>query len=744
MVDPLLLTTAIVLSILFVPHHWIMLAIIVCFFLFFLLAMPMLIVEGAGWHFGSAPTRAILKLRWPSRTVWGSKKSILKKLVKHYGLTLDPASQGEKERLAEIVNDVQRVNIKYPSVWANGLTCADLTKTLCDLAGTSGTDTGKQYDRLVQKAWPFSSAQARDMRSYLRPVKALVFRLGMEPVREKAASALAMATLTAPDVQNHPEFRRIILGAAIAQSFKAAGFPFEPGLLPELPLNLQRRLVAVHRTLFSGSVPFALTLVVNPSIARNLWRLRRDRRANDLSLREQAAKQTAFDAAPKYNKRGTLTGAQIEGLLDRNAVPAILLRRIWPIGSQAPGRSWLGGLPCLPDAADWPRHGRTNLPLHFLAQIDCAEVPATGMNPALPHDGLLLFFADVDEEMSLCFEGNEDIGATRVIYVPASERASECRAPDDLPEIGHSDGQMPSIYGDGRRIYPKWPVTAHLATNYQPPSAVATDMTSNPDYFAALAKRHEKDLEGVIVQKSSSQSKSLSLVATEFERDDDGKVTLRRQVFRPENAGAGFPFAGVVIAEILASLRIQARNMQLKAEESRHYAVKDPSRQERALAEVVDATAFKAEVEALAAATRNLLPLTSLTPDHCGLFIGHLATLAAQRGHQVESGLCDAFMKVAQRSVTEPALRDILSDEVMASLEHRLAPRIGQSQHFLMGTAQFQTNSTELKGQRLLVLDSDYGVDFMFCDCGVIEYWIDPDDLANRRFERARATSAGG
>ena len=46
----------------------------------------------------------------------------------------------------------------------------------------------------------------------------------------------------------------------------------------------------------------------------------------------------------------------------------------------------------------------------------------------------------------------------------------------------------------------------------------------------------------------------------------------------------------------------------------------------------------------------------------------------------------------------------------------------------------------------LLQLDSDFGVHekFMFCDVGMIQYWISPNDLRNRRFDKVTATTEGG
>ena len=47
-------------------------------------------------------------------------------------------------------------------------------------------------------------------------------------------------------------------------------------------------------------------------------------------------------------------------------------------------------------------------------------------------------------------------------------------------------------------------------------------------------------------------------------------------------------------------------------------------------------------------------------------------------------------------------------------------------------------------GIRLLGLDSEHGPGMMYCLCGVLEYWINPADLAALRFDRVQAQTAGG
>ena len=76
------------------------------------------------------------------------------------------------------------------------------------------------------------------------------------------------------------------------------------------------------------------------------------------------------------------------------------------------------------------------------------------------------------------------------------------------------------------------------------------------------------------------------------------------------------------------------------------------------------------------------------------------------------------------------------------------APRrwISTEHHQLLGhapTSQDIGKRTQ-KDILLLHLVSDDGVDFMFCDCGEVQFWIDADDLAARKFDRIRANTEGG
>lgn len=108
----------------------------------------------------------------------------------------------------------------------------------------------------------------------------------------------------------------------------------------------------------------------------------------------------------------------------------------------------LGGEPRLPDGVPWPSHGER--PLVFLAQIDLAEVAATGVSDGLPETGLLTFFTAgmwLVEDESI-FEAYGSVGA--VVYVADPDAAT----PRALP-YGEGDTDPVPVRRSAVRLVPE-------------------------------------------------------------------------------------------------------------------------------------------------------------------------------------------------------------------------------------------------------------------------------------------------
>ncbi|MFN4157308.1 MAG: hypothetical protein ACK4GO_02745 [Gemmobacter sp.] len=134
-----------------------------------------------------------------------------------------------------------------------------------------------------------------------------------------------------------------------------AGLPDAPGHLRDQPLAWQRRLVAAHRVLTGDVRAAAWAGRLNPS-DRALWDDLAAKRRSPAAAAAAARDRAVSEAARKVAQAADLTPEDIDAILDRTALPAIHLRRVWPMGREHRGQSWPGGRPCLPDKST----GRTS------------------------------------------------------------------------------------------------------------------------------------------------------------------------------------------------------------------------------------------------------------------------------------------------------------------------------------------------------------------------------------------------
>ncbi|MEI6641281.1 MAG: DUF1963 domain-containing protein [Novosphingobium sp.] len=125
----------------------------------------------------------------------------------------------------------------------------------------------------------------------------------------------------------------------------------------------------------------------------------RSRMISAASLAEAEAAQLLTDADEAEDEPApTAPAAHAPALpapLDAAASQAIVLRQHFPPHRAPEGHSWFGGTPLLQGAAEWPVHPATGKPLHFLLQIDLAEVPPEAGLGLLPHYGALAVFLDL-------------------------------------------------------------------------------------------------------------------------------------------------------------------------------------------------------------------------------------------------------------------------------------------------------------------------------------------------------------
>lgn len=148
-------------------------------------------------------------------------------------------------------------------------------------------------------------------------------------------------------------------------------------------------------------------------------------------------------------------------------------RAIWLARSaKRANLSRLGGLPSLGTGQKWPRHLTRGTPLHFLAQVDLAELPPTPLKkggPKLPRQGVLMVFADMN-----C-DGNpggyddwitgDPQDCTRILYanIPGPDRA----APSNLRRVTNMSGTRLGSFVKDISVFPKKPLEAHAIDTFE-------------------------------------------------------------------------------------------------------------------------------------------------------------------------------------------------------------------------------------------------------------------------------------
>jgi hypothetical protein len=134
---------------------------------------------------------------------------------------------------------------------------------------------------------------------------------------------------------------------------------------------------------------------------------------------------------------------------------SVIMQRQVPIRFQEGARSWLGGLPMMPKFTKWPRDAE-GAPLHFVAQIDCADLPVELWNGLGPRKGWLLLFVE-----TLKLEDEASDGSVQVIHT--KNLGSEREPPKDAPTVRHTmsdyiDYTKPNIRPGVPKLWRKWPV----------------------------------------------------------------------------------------------------------------------------------------------------------------------------------------------------------------------------------------------------------------------------------------------
>ncbi|MDH5799093.1 MAG: YwqG family protein [Paracoccaceae bacterium] len=425
---------------------------------------------------------------------------------------------------------------------------------------------------------------------------------------------------------------------------------------------------------------------------------------------------------------------EIKALMERYREPAIMLHRPYPPNKLPKTNSWLGGLPALPGGMEWPRNN-DDVPLHFLAQIDCSELPPNG--GALPDAGILFFFACIDEELAWAYESDQQ-GNCRVIHAPAAGVAPT-PAPGGLPPImggwaGYERDFM--LPGDAAfNIYPRWPILAHPVQSWPDGSALPRNI------WAAAGHEDHSAWREAVNQGREEQSARVATPLSGSSNAQPDPAAEGRPAYLPSEQDPPFPQAWVMVDRIARRI---ANNVRRTMEmEARRRAAPSDSRDSSRLQPVYD-VAVK-WVEAAAAKGLDTAP----SDEARTLFTDWLKSLSeagsSLSGISLSTSVRAGMGSAIQFAAESPSVAARIPEPYYTEFRSGLW-RVSSIYHQMLGNAKATQEAAPVERDEILLLYlmSDYGVDFMFCDVGEFEFWIKKKDLAARRFDRVRGATAGG
>jgi uncharacterized protein YwqG len=459
----------------------------------------------------------------------------------------------------------------------------------------------------------------------------------------------------------------------------------------------------------------------------------------------------------------------VDRLLEAYRKPAIMVHRPYPPPTLLKTRSRLGGLPLLPDSIEWP-WGRDDdgldVPLHFLAQIDCAELPR--VDPRIPATGMMFFFGRHDDKQlwgdpkpqddgSVIYKPQDDV---RVIYAAVvPERQRERSPPPDLGPIRGSYPDVRWLLRDelGPSIHASWPAALLRIESWPDLSAIC----ETKSYKAALGPASEKEFNALYDRRLAALRLGAVISATELPTRVEvtapgwgttvplrGSTANETRIILPSDArgqAKPFPQAGIMIDRIARLVVKQAASYLAHPSYQKDLARKEKLAQaeaggrswiNRANEIGLDAAPPEADVEGftawlndlgsdIAAGSPRYSVLKADLPDI--LYQGMLSCVTFAAGSPRAAALippsfCSAF--VNDHLPYEQAKR---GDDV----------RLSAKSHQMLGHAPSCQGARPLNDDVVLLLQlgSDPGIDMSFGDLGEASFWISADDLAAMNFD---------
>ena len=456
--------------------------------------------------------------------------------------------------------------------------------------------------------------------------------------------------------------------------------------------------------------------------------------------------------------------AIIDALFQRLRRDAVLLHRPYPPHLAADTNSKFGGLPTLPENYPWPRMN-DGKPLHFLAQIDCSALPFAS---ELPDNGILFFFALESDEQVWDEEYLGDKGY-RVVHIPDVTGKEPLRAPpDDLPPIGQfypPSNQRPFLReGEaGSNLHVEWPIELRQIESWPDASALTEadlDLPDNRDWLqrrfsrlpwkrrraiaqadkdARLREAYHEKLEGLRLSAFKAASAyTLSEGKPEGERSP-GNTKLAEPILAQEGEYV-WPEGWVTIGYFCRAMR---RELERLSDNHKPKGVEAHLATAESWIASADAGG---DTEPVSEADRK-----ALRDWMDSLMQAKVAAQPEKEAVVLRYGVVDCVVLACVATIRnfahDRASAELISPVVYTALASHFQGNgtfgLKFSQMLGYAPSSQQARMTNDPAFCLLSLASDQGLGWMFGDVGEATFYIFPEALEARAFDRVEASVEG-
>ncbi len=396
---------------------------------------------------------------------------------------------------------------------------------------------------------------------------------------------------------------------------------------------------------------------------------------------------------------------------------ALVLRQHFPPHRAPPqGRSWLGGTPVLPGNAEWPSNPATGKPLHFLLQLDLAEVPPDAGLGLLPPEGALAVFLNLDWGPGEAFCVIHAQGYAGTAWQALAVPQSLAMAYGDEAALAWPWALTPA---QGTQILPRWPVALRL---------IALPENEGPGW------PHGSETALALLDAQNAGDKG------------PGDIAPALDIFDFHGAdGQGFEPCWYGYPQDWLAVQIAAAALVREADRASRTVLHDPY---PGLDEAERAGLIKAVREEAQAWFDHALANPALAPIAPPVRKAFWDWLATHRA------LAERVIPEAVEAAIETTLH--ASPEEAAKFPEEITARVAYRHALALRTAEGVTappparllapasGANELAETHLLLLElpTNPALGHNFGG-GALQWWITPDDLADRRFDAVVMTRAG-